>query len=386
MSSIGDLSAGRLSRVSALKLYDFRNYGSLDLRFDKRFVVFAGPNGAGKTNLLEALSLLSPGRGMRRASYGEMMRQAGANAFSVRADLTLGDDMTSVLTGVKGEEDRPASRQVRIGETVVKSSDELLDLSRIVWLTPGMDGLFTGPAGDRRRFLDRMVLSIDPAHGRRAGDFERAMRSRNKLLSDNRNDDVWLSGIETQMAELAVAMVFARDQLVGHLERAIAMADIASPFPKAGLDLDHGLETSDLSAPAVEIEDRYRERLARNRMRDAYAGRTLEGPHRADLSVTHLAKAMPAGLSSTGEQKALLVGLIIAHARITSALSGMTPILLLDEIAAHLDAGRRASLFDLVAELGGQTFMTGTDASLFEALGERAQMVTITDGAARTGP
>ncbi|MER0239162.1 DNA replication/repair protein RecF [Fulvimarina sp. MAC8] len=373
---------GTPSEVTSLKLFDFRNYASLHLSFDKRFVVFAGANGAGKTNLLEALSLLSPGRGLRRSAYGEMARQGGASGFSVRAQISADGDETAVITSVRLDGEGPASRQVRIGETQVKSAEELLDIARIVWLTPAMDGLFTGPAGDRRRFLDRMVLSIDPAHGRRASDFERAMRSRNRLLSDNRVDDRWLAGIETQMAELCVAMAFARSELVTNLTNAVALTDPSLPFPKAGLELSSGLEDGGFDGPAVLVEDRYRERLARDRHRDAAAGRTLEGPHRADLQVTHLAKQMPAGLSSTGEQKALLVGLVIAHARLTSALSGMAPILLLDEIAAHLDAGRRASLFDLVGELGGQTFMTGTDESLFVALGDRAQIITIADGAA----
>ncbi|MEN3791694.1 DNA replication/repair protein RecF [Fulvimarina sp. MAC3] len=373
--------AGAPRTVTSLKLFDFRNYASLDLGFDKRFIVFAGANGAGKTNLLEALSLLSPGRGLRRSVYGEMARQGTASGFSVRAEISTGEDETTVMTSVRLDGEGPASRQVRIGETQAKSAEELLDIARIVWLTPAMDGLFTGPAGDRRRFLDRMVLSIDPAHGRRASDFERAMRSRNKLLSDNRMDDRWLSGIETQMAELGIAMAFARSELVANLSSAIALADPSLPFPKAGLELFSGLEEGEFEGPAVQVEDRYRERLAGDRYRDASTGRTLEGPHRADLQVTHLAKQMPAGLSSTGEQKALLVGLVLAHARLTSALSGMAPILLLDEIAAHLDAGRRRSLFDLIGELGGQTFMTGTDESLFEALGDRAQIITIVDGA-----
>ncbi|MDY8109647.1 DNA replication/repair protein RecF [Fulvimarina sp. 2208YS6-2-32] len=379
---MADDRADASSGVESLKLFDFRNYATLSLEFDKRFVVFAGPNGAGKTNLLEALSLLSPGRGLRRATYADMVRKGGENAFSIRAGIVADGDETIVATSVRLDGEGSSTRQVKIGETQVRSSEELLDLARIVWLTPAMDGLFTGPAGDRRRFLDRMVLSVDPAHGKRATDFERAMRSRNRLLSDNRLDDRWLSGIEMQMAELGVAMAFARAEMVANLTHAIAMADPSAPFPKAGLFLMPGLDEADFGKPAVEIEDLYRDRLSRERRRDMAAGRTLEGPHRADLSVLHLAKDMPAGLSSTGEQKALLVGLVIAHARLTSTLSGMAPILLLDEIAAHLDAGRRASLFDLVGELGGQTFMTGTDRDLFEALGDRAQMMTIAEGAA----
>ena len=388
-STIGeDRAATALSRkngIASLRLFDFRNYAALNLNFDKRFVVFAGANGAGKTNLLEAISLLSPGRGLRRASYGDMARKNGAGAFSIRADIEKDGDVLRVLTGVRSEPGSAAARTVKIDQTQARSADELLDLLRIVWLTPAMDGLFTGPAGDRRRFLDRMVLAIDPVHGRRAVDFERAMRSRNKLLSEDRLDDRWLTGIEAQMAELGVAMAIARESLVAHLKTSGAAFDRArAAFPQAGLDLQSGLAEPDLAGPAVETEDRYRERLARERYRDRAAGRTLEGPHRADLLVTHWEKAMPAGLSSTGEQKALLVGLVLAHARLTAHLSGLAPILCLDEIAAHLDESRRASLFDLIGELGGQAFMTGTDASLFDALGSRSQMVAVSEGAVHT--
>lgn len=370
-------------RLSELRLADFRNYETLRLTFDRGFVAFVGDNGAGKTNLIEAVSLLTPGRGLRRATYQDIARKDGSGGFSIRAGLVSLQSEANVVTKVQPDPAGPATRTVRIDETAAKSADELLDLLRILWLTPAMDGLFTGPKGDRRRFLDRMVLAVDPTHGRRAVDYERAMRSRNRLLSDNRMDDSWLSGIEAQMAELGVAMALARAELVGMLAGMIDRSGADNPFPRAGLDLASGYADSDLSRPSADIEDEARTRLGAGRHADRAAGRTLLGAHRADLSVVHLAKAMPAALSSTGEQKALLIGLVLAHARLVAAVSSLPPILLLDEIAAHLDPGRRAALFDLIAELGVQAFMTGTDASLFDALGDRAQMLEVTVGTVR---
>ncbi len=371
--------------MTGLGLVDFRNYDTLNLSIRSRFVVLHGDNGSGKTNLLEALSLLSPGKGLRRAAYGEIAR-TGANGasggFSVRARLgppSADDEPTDVLTLVRPDEGT-AQRVVRIDGTTARSTDELLDHLRVVWLTPAMDGLFTGPAGDRRRFLDRMVLTVDPGHGRRTMDYEKAMRGRNRLLSDDRLDDRWLAGIERQMAELGLAIALARADLVariaGHLDAASA-----SPFPVADLELRSGYEGLSLEGAAVDLEDGVAERLARRRMVDRAAGRTLEGPHRGDLLVAHRAKGMPAALSSTGEQKALLIGLVLAHARLVETSAGMAPLLLLDEIAAHLDPGRRAALFDILDGLGVQSFLTGTDAALFTALEGRAQMLHVENGA-----
>ncbi len=350
------------------------------MTLDRRFVVLAGDNGAGKTNFMEAVSLLTPGRGLRRVNYGEMARAGGSGGFAVRAwgEGALGEVRLATL--VRPENGEGAQRSVRVDETQARSADELLDHLRILWLTPAMDGLFTGPAGDRRRFLDRMVLAIDPAHGRRAADYERAMRQRNRLLSEPRPDEVWLDGIETQMAELGVATVLARAELVGLLAAMIAEMPDDGPFPKADLTLEGGYGTAFAATAASDMEDEARLTLRRARALDARAGRTLEGPHRADLAVFHRAKAMPAALSSTGEQKALLIGLVLAHARLVRAVGGVAPILLLDEIAAHLDPGRRAALFDIVEGLDVQSFMTGTDAALFDALGSRAQHLTVSNG------
>ncbi len=365
--------------IQRLKLTDFRNYTQAGLVLDERHVVLVGKNGAGKTNFMEAISLLSPGRGLRRAVLSDMPRIGATDSFTIFAAVEGMNGEADIGTGTETTEEDNLVRRLRINGSPAKSVDDLTDHLRILWLTPAMDGLFTGPSAERRRFLDRLVLSLDPAHGRRANDFERAMRSRNRLLSEGRFDPSWLSGIEQQMAALGVAMAAARREMLGLLAGLIEADRQTSPFPSAELSLTGFLdELSDL--PAFELEERYIEVLAQSRHRDAAAGRTLEGPHRADLTVRHIEKNMDAERCSTGEQKALLIGLILAHARLVATMTGFAPILLLDEIAAHLDEGRRAALFDRIDALGGQAFMTGTDVAMFSALGERAQIVTVEDG------
>ncbi|MFS8048478.1 DNA replication/repair protein RecF [Rhizobium sp. BR 314] len=364
--------------ISRLKLTDFRNYAAGALTLDERHVVLTGDNGAGKTNLMEAVSLLSPGRGLRRAAYTDVTRVHAPGGFSIFAELDGMDGVVEIGTGIDTT-DESTARKLRINGTPAKTVDELTDHLRVLWLTPAMDGLFTGGSSERRRFLDRLVLSLDPAHGRRASDFERAMRSRNKLLSEGRFDPSWLAGIEEQMASLGIAMAIARQEMLGLLARLIAETREATPFPSAALDLS-GFLDGQFDRPAVDLEDQYATMLRDGRYRDAAAGRTLDGPHRVDLLVRHREKDMEAERCSTGEQKALLVGLILAHARLVGNLTGYAPILLLDEIAAHLDEGRRAALFDLIDGLGGQAFMTGTDKSMFSALGERAQFFTVSHG------
>lgn len=366
--------------IERIKLDGFRNYATLDLSTDQRHVVLTGENGAGKTNLMEAVSFLSPGRGLRRASYDRVARADGAGTWAVSVSLhgALGEAVlgTGLRTGPTGVE---TQRRVQVDRVPAKATDELLDHCRVLWLTPAMDGLFAGAPGDRRRFLDRMVLAIDPAHGRRVSDFERAMRSRNKLLEDRLADQSWLDGIEQQMAQTGVAVAMARRELVSLLQSMIK--DTAeTAFPKANLALNGALEPLIGEGAAANVEDEYRSLLARNRSRDAAAGRTLEGPHRSDLIVRHGPKDMEAALCSTGEQKALLLGLVLAHARLVGSVSGMAPILLLDEVAAHLDASRRAALFDLIDTIGCQAWMTGTDAHLFDVLGERASHFTVSGG------
>lgn len=366
--------------IQRLKLTGFRNYASLSLELDQRHVVLVGDNGAGKTNLMEALSLLTPGRGMRRASYGDMIKAGSSpdSGFSVFSGLEGMAGPVDIGTGVDGGEDA-GGRRVRINGAPARSTEDLLEHLRLLWLTPAMDGLFTGPAGDRRRFLDRLVLSVDPAHGGRALNYERAMRSRNRLLSEGRADPTWLDGLEAQMAELGVAMAMARNEVVSLLSGLIEGNSAHSVFPAATVRLEGFLDTEAL-ASAGDMETAFSELLKSGRGRDAAAGRTLSGPHRSDLVVHHRAKAMAAALSSTGEQKALLIGIVLGHAQLVRAMTGHAPILLLDEIAAHLDEGRRAALFDLIEALECQAFMTGTDAQMFAGLGSRGQIFTVTDG------
>jgi len=367
--------------IQSITLTTFRNYAETSLAFDGRHVVLTGDNGSGKTNLLEALSFLSPGRGLRRAVYADAAKEGVDRGFSIFTRLDGMDGEVEIGTGISANE--AGARKVRINGTETKSSDELLDHLRVLWLTPAMDGLFTGPASDRRRFLDRLVLSLDPAHGRRAADFEKAMKMRNKLLEERRHDGTWLSGIEQQMAGLGVAMAMARSEMLGLLTRLGGHGGAAGAFPVAGLALTGFLDDAEGSA-AIDLEDRYRGMLEDARYRDQGAGRTLDGPHRTDLIVTHTAKNMDAARCSTGEQKALLTGLILAHARLTANMTGFAPILLLDEIAAHFDQARREALFDLIDDLGGQAFMTGTDSHLFDALGARAQHFTVSHGDVET--
>ncbi|MCW5696069.1 MAG: DNA replication/repair protein RecF [Bauldia sp.] len=360
--------------LSALGLANFRNYERLSLALDRRPVVLTGPNGAGKTNLLEAVSFLSPGRGLRRARLADVARRGGDGSWAVTATLGGAGDDVAIGTGIAlGPEGPEATRQLRLNRTPAESTQALLEHLRVVWLTPAMDGLFTGPASDRRRFLDRLVLAVDPRHGERVNAFERAMRGRNRLLADHTADRSWLTAIEAQMAEHGVAVAAARRECVALLAGAIAETQPDGPFPAARLALEGTLETALDGAPASGVEDRYRGALATGRGADRAAGRTLDGPHLSDLAVVHAPKAMEAASCSTGEQKALLIGIVLAHARLVARLSGRTPIVLLDEVAAHLDPERRAALFAILVGLGCQAWMTGTEPAPFTALGDAAQ-------------
>ncbi|WP_095082387.1 DNA replication/repair protein RecF [Mesorhizobium sophorae] len=369
------------THISKLTLTNFRNYAGLAIDLAPGAVVFSGDNGAGKTNLLEAISLLTPGRGLRRAPYADVAREGGDGGFALHARLDGPDGQVEIGTGISGGDSAgEGGRRVRINGASARSAEEMLEWLRVVWLTPAMDALFTGPAADRRRFLDRLVLAIDPGHGQRAIDYEKAMRGRNRLLTEGSRDDRWFDAIETQMAETGVAIAAARAEMVRLLAAMIDRLPDTGPFPQADIGLSGELEAEIAIAPAVDVEERFRRTLAEGRDRDRAAGRTLEGPHRSDLVVRHRPKSMPAELCSTGEQKALLVGIVLSHARLTGEMSGMTPILLLDEIAAHLDGGRRAALFSILEDLNCQAFMTGTDAALFSSLKGRAQFLTVDHG------
>ncbi|WP_019223192.1 DNA replication/repair protein RecF [Bartonella rattaustraliani] len=364
--------------VRQLRLAHYRNYPSFNIHFSGQHVVFTGYNGAGKTNLLEALSFLSPGRGLRRAAYSDVSFAKGeGEGFVVFAHLECalyGEVDIGTALDVNDK-----SRKVHING-VNETSDCLTDYCHMSVLTPAMDGLFLGSSLERRRFLDRMVLAIDSLHGRRIADYEKAMRARNRLFLDGNDDRVWFSALEKQMAELATAIAAARIEVVRLLNDMFAQMPPQILFPRAFLQIDGFLEMALRKLSAVEVEEQFYDLLRHNRAIDRAAGRTLEGPHRTDLQVFYADKNMSAASCSTGEQKALLTGLVLCHARLTGMMSERAPILLLDEMSAHLDSRRRSALFDILDELGGQTFMTGTDPILFDALKGRAEFFEIKDG------
>lgn len=372
-------SAGPFPAIRRLALTDFRSYASLDLVLDSGLIVLTGENGAGKTNLIEAISLLSPGRGLRRAELAECARSGGAGRFAISVEVATRDGPIQLGTGTEEQPDAALLRRYRLNRQPVSSIRHFTDHVRIVWLTPAMDSLFTGPAGDRRRFLDRLVLALDAEHGSRVNALERALRNRNRLL-ENLHQDRWLDAAEREIAELAIAVAAARRQTIVHLCEAIARTKDASPFPFAELTLEGEIEGRIAERPALEVEEEYRRLLRQNRMRDAAAGRTLIGPHTSDLLVRHGMKQAEAARSSTGEQKALLVGLVLAHARLVADLSGIAPFILLDEIAAHLDAPRREALYDRLATLQAQVFLTGADRTVFAALEGRARILKVVPG------
>ena len=338
--------------VSRLSLTDFRSYASASLEPGPGFVLLFGENGAGKTNLLEAVSMLAPGRGLRGAPLSDMQRQGGSGGWAVAARLGESDIGTGTLAAA------PERRQVRINGAPA-SVNSLSEWVSVLWLTPAMDRLFTGSAGERRRFLDRLVLALEPAHAHHSTRYDAAMRARNKLLTDERWDETWLGSLEAAMAEHGAALAEARARTVAALEQRLANAP-DDEFARASIGLE-GWEASDLAAL-----------LGASRQRDAAAGRATEGPHRQDLAVAHRAKQMPAASSSTGEQKALLLGLVLAHAELVTDRRGEPPILLLDEVAAHLDPKRRAALFARL-EARGQVWMTATEESLFDGIGEASR-------------
>lgn len=380
MPSAVSLATIRRPRVRRVILQDFRSYAKLDLALDGLLVALVGENGAGKTNLIEALSLFTPGRGLRRAAMSECARSGGAGGFAVSIHLEDDGEPRQFGTGLEPGPEAPA-RVNRIDRAPVASTRAFADHLRIVWLTPAMDGLFTDSAGERRRFLDRLVLAVDPAHGARVGQLERALRGRNRLLEEGARNAQWLEAVEREAAELAVAVAAARSECVTRLKAMIALErDDSSPFPWADLALEGDVERLVSEMPALAAEERYRAILRDYRSRDAAAGRTLIGPHVGDLLAWHGPKGAPAAQASTGEQKALLVGLVLAHARLVAEMSGMAPLALLDEVAAHFDPRRRAALFEALERIGGQVFMTGADPAAFAGLAGRAQMLEVTPG------
>ncbi len=371
------------ARIRRLSLSNFRSYHAAQVDVGAGPVVLVGPNGAGKTNLIEAISFLAPGRGLRRATLEDVAFSEGDGGWAVSANVEGVLGLVTLGTGIESPaaEDGTLTRRCRIDREPASSAAAFADHLRIVWLVPAMDGLFNGPASDRRRFLDRLVLAIDPDHGSRVSALERALRSRNRLLEDPNADLHWLDAIERETAELAVAVTALRVETVDRLQAVLASRrDSAAAFPAAEIALDGWLEKLVPNYPAVAIEDRYRQVLRENRARDAAAGRTLDGPHLSDLAVAFAAKSIPAAEASTGEQKALLIGLVLAHAGLLAEMSGFAPVLLLDEVIAHLDPARRAALYAELDEVGAQAWMTGADASAFVEVSARADMLEISPG------
>ncbi|MBS7542116.1 DNA replication/repair protein RecF [Ancylobacter oerskovii] len=379
------------TRITRLRLTRFRSYEVAELRSEADTLVLIGPNGAGKTNVLEAVSLLAPGRGLRRAALDQFAhREDGVPAEGWAVSATLDGPYGDVTLGT-GQEPDPSgeirTRRCRIDGAPVGSATAFADYVRVIWLTPEMDGLFTGPPSERRRFLDRLVLSVDAEHGARVNALERALRSRNRLLEEPRTDARYLDAVEQELAALSVAVAAARLETVRRLDAGIAAGrDEASAFPWATLQLDGEIERELAHLSATQVEDGYRGLLRDNRPRDRAAGRTLEGAHLSDLMVGHGPKAMPASQGSTGEQKALLIGLILAHARLVAEMAGMSPVMLLDDVVAYLDPGRREALFATLRTLGGQVWMTGADPAAFAALPPEAMRFSVSPGHVHPAP
>lgn len=371
--------------VVRLTLTRFRGYGHLRLDVGRRPVVLTGPNGAGKTNLLEAISFLAPGRGLRSARLAEVERigcAPGAGwAVAARVETPAGPVDIGTGSGAGSEEQaverRPERRVVRVDGQPVRGQVALAEHVAVVWLTPQMDRLFLEGASGRRRFLDRLVFGFDPAHAGRLSRYETALRERARLLRDGAGDAAWLGALENEMATTGVAVSAARRDMAARLQTAVDQG--LGPFPQAGIQVAGMVEDWLEAGPALAVEDDLRRRLAEARRHDVGSGGAAVGPHRSDLAVTHRAKGMPAGLCSTGEQKALLVSLVLANARLIAAERGAPPVMLLDEVAAHLDAERRSALFAEILGLGAQAWMTGTDAAVFNELDGAVDALRVTD-------
>jgi DNA replication and repair protein RecF len=370
------------SRIQRLTLTHFRNYRAASLETRSDVVVLVGPNGAGKTNCIEAISFLSPGRGLRRATLEDVADNQGDGSWAVSAEVEGALGLATLGTGVDapGLEASATGRRCRIDREPVTSAAAFGDHLRMVWLTPSMDGLFLGPASERRRFFDRLVLAIDSDHSARVSALDRSLRSRNRLLEVRNYDDHWCDAIERETAELAVAVAAMRGQTVTKLAAMLRARGETSAFPSAQIMLDGWMENTLMSEPATSVEDRYREILRNSRARDAIAGRTLDGPHLTDLQVIYAPKGIPARDASTGEQKALLIGLVLAHASLVAEMTGITPLLLLDEVVAHLDPGRRTALFDELSKLGAQVWMTGADPAAFAGIGTSGEVFGVDSG------
>jgi len=378
-------AAPAILAVRQLRLTDFRNYRQLRLDCDLTPVVLVGANGAGKTNLLEALSFLAPGRGLRRARLDEVCRRSrsddsDAAAWAVAATLDTPEGRVVIGTGLEPgrSEGSLLRRVVRIDGRPAASQTALGLHVAAVWLTPQLDRLFLDGASDRRRFLDRLVTALHPEHAGDVAAYENALRQRSRLLGEGNRDPHWFTALEDTMARHGVALAANRADTVQRLDAAARLG--VGPFPRASLAMAGKIDGWIATMAALDAEDRLRSELAANRLRDAESGTTSVGPHRSDLAVRHLDLDLPAAEGSTGQQKAVLVSIALAHARLVALSRGRPPLLLLDEIAAHLDSERRKALFDEVVALGAQSWMTGTDAELFKPLAGRAQVLRVADG------
>jgi DNA replication and repair protein RecF len=374
------VTTGAPVAVTELRLSDYRGYTAARLDVEAAPVVLTGPNGAGKTNLLEAISYLAPGRGLRGARLGDLARLGSAGAWAVAAKVTtpLGSVKVGTGTDPEGEGER---RIVRIDGETVRGHAQLAEVMSLMWLTPAMDSLFREAASGRRRFFDRIVYAHDPLHARRIGAYERGMRERARLLREGRRDPAWVAALEETMAENGVAVAAARrevaERLAGELDHA------SGPFPGAVLEIDGTLETWLARMPAVEAEQAFKDLLGASRLRDAETGGAADGPHKSDLAVHHGASGIAAGLCSTGEQKALVIAILLAAARLEARRR--PPVLLFDDVAAHLDVEHRGALFDEVLGLGLQVWVTGTDDDQFDGLRGRAQFFRIDDAIVASG-
>jgi len=364
--------------IASLRLIDFRSYATLDAKFEAGCVALYGPNGAGKTNLLEAVSLLSPGRGLRRAKVNLLARAekgVAKPAWGINAELRVDNESEIPRISIGQVPENPGRKLLKIDGRVA-TGPELARCLSMLWLTPAQDRLFTGPASDRRKFIDRFALAFAPDHAANSIRFEKARTERNRLLSEGVTDRVWYEAIESDLAQYGARVAQGRTQTVVNLQTEIGARETA--FPQSLVALEGTLEDQFAQGRTLAaVTKSYQENLSQSRSTDLRAGRTLTGPHRTEFHVTHFAKSMPAAVCSTGEQKALLIGLVLAQAR---ALRANSPILLLDEVAAHLDETRRAALAEELQDLGLQVFMTGTDKGLFTDFENHAQMLRISDG------
>lgn len=358
-----------MSYIKQIKLSNFRNYSSLDIRdLGPGFVVLTGPNGAGKTNVLEAVSILSPGRGLRRARIEDLQKSSANDSWAVSALVSDGQRDDRIGTGLE-----PAGRKKRIARINGHTENALSSLGRylsVFWLTPQMDSLFLDSGSERRRFLDRMILTFDPAHQGRMTRYEKSLSQRSKLLRDGNFDQSWLGGLESQMAETGVALAATRLDFIEKLKSTLNQFDVPG-FPKSDIRLSGFLEDQLGKLPALDLEERFLHALSHSREADSITGGAAIGPHRSDFMLVYSKKGLDASQCSTGEQKILLTGLVLAHSRLVAAERQAPPLLLLDEVSAHLDESRRHSLYEILESLGGQVWLTGTDAALFHNLDGR---------------